>query len=516
MSVNENLYSIFERHFPDDRAPALELPDGATYSYGQLRDASGRYARLFRDLGVTPGDRIAAQAEKSPQALFAYLGCLRAGAVYLPLNPAYRAAEIAYFLADAEPRVFISAPARASELKDAVDAAAVAHFLDLDEAGRGTLFEAAMASPADAETAERQPDDVAAICYTSGTTGRPKGAMLTHRNLSSNALTLHRLWGFAPGDVLLHALPIFHVHGLFVAVGTALLNGSKMIFMSRFDAAQVQRHLSGATVMMGVPTFYTRLLADPAFDASACRNMRLFVSGSAPLLASTFNAFRERTGHAILERYGMTEAGMITSNPLSGERRAGTVGFALPGVEVRVADSAGRELAPEEIGVLEVRGPNVFKGYWRKPEKTAEDMRSDGFFVTGDNAFMDADGYVHIVGRSKDLVITGGYNVYPKEVELVIDAVEGVRESAVFGVPDADYGEAVVAAVVANANGPALTEASIQSLLRDRLAGFKVPKVVCFVDELPRNTMGKVQKNVLRDRFGDVRQAVGHASNGPR
>ncbi len=496
--MSENLYADFEARFPADRAaPALVLADGTTWSYGDLERETGRIAGLLRDLGVAPGDRVAVQVEKSPQALFAYLACLKAGAVYLPLNTAYKGGEIAYFLGDAEPTVFVCDPARQGELQPVADKAGVRHVLTLDSDGAGTLAERAATFSSECETVQRDGDDLAAICYTSGTTGRSKGAMLSHRNLSSNALTLHEVWGFQPGDVLLHALPLFHVHGLFVASNTALLNGSKMIFLPRFDAEEVIRLLPGATVMMGVPTFYVRLLEHPEFTPEACRHTRLFISGSAPLRAEDSDAFHARTGFRILERYGMTEAGMITSNPLDGERRPGTVGFPLPGVEVRVSDSEGRVLPRGEVGVLEIKGPNLFQGYWRMPEKTAEEFRPDGYFITGDNAFVDADGYVHIVGRAKDLIISGGYNVYPKEVEIVIDGLDSVKESAVFGVPHPDFGEAVAAAVVPEP-GANPDEAAIIQAVKAELANYKVPKRVFLVDSLPRNTMGKVQKNELR------------------
>lgn len=499
--MSENLYDILEAGFRDNAAqPAIELADGTTWRYGELMTSVGRIARLLLDLGVAPGERVAVQVEKSPAALFTYLACFKAGAVYLPLNTAYTASEVAYFLGDAEPRVFVCDPARLDELRPIAEAAGVAHVLTLDAAGGGSLAERAAGMDGEVRTVPRAGDDLAAICYTSGTTGRSKGAMLTHRNLSSNARTLHRVWGFRPGDVLLHALPLFHVHGLFVASNTALLNGSKMIFLARFDAGEVVRLLPGATVMMGVPTFYVRLLERDDFTAALCRDMRLFIAGSAPLHPETFAAFERRSGHRILERYGMTEAGMITSNPLDGERRPGTVGFPLPEVEVRVCDEAGQVLGPDEVGVLEVRGPNLFKGYWRKPEKTAEEFRPDGFFITGDNARIDSRGYVHIVGRAKDLIISGGYNVYPKEVELALDELPGVGESAVFGVPHPDFGEAVTAAVVPAGDGAPEADAIIAAA-KQRLAAYKVPKRVFFTDALPRNTMGKVQKNELRERY---------------
>ena len=507
--MSENLFQRLEAGFPADREQtAILQPDGRSYSYAALEAASGRLARLLGRLGVAPGDRVAVQVEKSAEALFLYLACLRAGAIYLPLNTAYTPAEIAYFLGDAEPKVFVCAPAAEAALRDT--AAGVAHLLTLGQmggqAGDGSLMEAARGLDPEAGCAEVAADDIAAILYTSGTTGRSKGAMLSHGNLASNAAALHRIWGFRAGDVLLHALPLFHVHGLFVASNTALLNGSRIILLPRFDVAEVLRLLPEATVFMGVPTFYTRLLAAPGFGREACRNVRLFVSGSAPLLTETFEAFQARCGHRILERYGMTEAGMITSNPLEGERRPGTVGLPLPDVQVRIRAEDGAEIPAGEIGVLELKGPNVFKGYWRNPEKTAEEFRPDGFFVSGDLARIDAEGYVHIVGRAKDLIISGGYNVYPKEIEQAIDELPGVVESAVIGLPHPDFGEAV-GAVVIRAPGHAGLEAdTVIAALKERLAGFKVPKQVFFAESLPRNTMGKVQKNELREAY---KQAFG-------
>jgi malonyl-CoA/methylmalonyl-CoA synthetase len=502
--MSDNLYEIFEARFAKagDQA-AIELGDGTTWSYRDLQAEVGRIARLLLDLGVAPGDRVAVQVEKSPRALFAYLACFKAGAIYLPLNTAYKGGEIEYFLGDAEPRVFVCDPARLDELKPIADKTGVAHVLTLDASGGGSLAEQSADLDSNIPTVPREADDIAAICYTSGTTGRSKGAMLSHRNLSSNARTLHEIWGFQPGDVLLHALPLFHVHGLFVASNTALLNASKMIFLPKFDADEVIRLLPKATVMMGVPTFYVRLLEREAFTREVVRNMRLFVAGSAPLHPDTFAEFERRTGHRILERYGMTEAGMITSNPLDDERRPGTVGFPLPGVEARVCGEDGKVLENGEVGVLEIKGPNLFKGYWRKPDKTAEEFRDDGFFITGDNALIDNRGYVHIVGRAKDLIISGGYNVYPKEVEIVIDDLPGVKESAVYGVPHPDFGEAVTATVVPEGADAPDEQTVIQSV-KKQLANYKVPKRVFFAETLPRNTMGKVQKNQLRDEHKTI------------
>lgn len=499
-----NLYDLLRQHFPDDRGQTLlETPDGQTMSYAELEAGAGRMARLLADSGVVPGDRVAAQIEKSPEALLLYLAVLRCGGVYLPLNTAYKGGEVGYFLGDAEPRVLVCTPQNEAALSDTAAKAGVAEVLSLGDRGDGSLLERSRDLAPDFETVPRDGDDLAAILYTSGTTGRSKGAMLSHANLGSNSLTLCDAWGFTADDVLIHALPVFHTHGLFVATHCVLLSGARMLYLNRFDADTVLDLLPRATAMMGVPTFYTRLLASPRLTREACAHIRLFVSGSAPLLADTFEEFEQRTGHRILERYGMTETTMNTSNPLSGERRAGTVGFPLPGVEVRIADEDGKMLAQGEVGVLEVKGPNVFRGYWRQPEKTAAEFRKDGFFITGDVAMIDERGYIHIVGRAKDLIISGGFNVYPKEIELCIDQIEGVQESAVIGVPHPDFGEAVVAVVKRAGGGAEVTADKIQSTAKAELANFKVPKKVFFVDELPRNTMGKVQKNLLRDRFKD-------------
>ncbi|MEE8544198.1 MAG: malonyl-CoA synthase [Alphaproteobacteria bacterium] len=503
--MTENLYELFRGRFPaDSSAPFIEAEDGRTWSYRELDQTSGRFARLLTTLGVAKGDRVAVLTDKSPQAILFYLACLRAGAIYLPLNTAYRRPEVEHVLADAEPAVMVCAPKRQAEFGMSARAAGVRHLLTLDAKGGGTLVDSSRDLAPGFESAAVSGDELAALLYTSGTTGRPKGAMLSHGNLAANALTLHRAWGFEAGDVLLHALPIFHTHGLFVAINCVLLNGSAMLLLPRFDAARVIAHLPRATVFMGVPTYYLRLLGHPGLDAACCAGMRLFVSGSAPLLDETFHAFHARTGHTILERYGMTETGMNTSNPLAAERRAGTVGPPLPGVEARVVDAAGGVVARGEAGVLEVRGANVFKGYWRDPEKTRAEFRADGFFVTGDLARIDSDGYVSIVGRARDLIISGGYNVYPKEVEARIDAIDGVEESAVVGVPHPDFGEAVTAAVKLSPGGAALSAEAIGERLADELANYKLPKRIYFVDELPRTAMGKVQKNVLRERYREA------------
>ena len=500
MSHDANLYSLLRSHFPAAAdATCLELADDKRITYADIDARSGRLAGLLADLGVVPGDRVMVQVDKSPEAVILYLACLRAGAVFLPLNTAYTAREVEYFLNDAEPRVVVCSPAAEPEVSPLAQQAN-SILLTLDDAGGGTLMGCFAEAPDSDLVVPMKGDDLASILYTSGTTGRSKGAMLSHDNLASNAKVLHDYWGWRDGDVLIHALPIFHVHGLFVALHTALLNGSPMLFLNKFNAEAVLERLPRATVLMGVPTFYVRLLELDGLDRERVANMRLFISGSAPLLEETFHAFEQRTGHRILERYGMTEAGMITSNPLDGERLPGTVGFFLPGGSGRIADENGNEAARGEPGVLEIKGPNVFQGYWRMPEKTAEEFRQDGHFITGDVATMAEDGRVAIVGRAKDLVISGGYNIYPKEIELLIDAIPGVRESAVIGVPHPDFGEAVAAVVVADGSAE-LDEACVQAALADDLARFKQPKRVYFVDELPRNTMGKVQKNQLREDY---------------
>ena len=484
-----------------DDALFADMPDGSRVSYGNLWAGAERMAAALAGLGLEAGDRVAVQAEKSLEALQLYLGTVLAGGVFLPLNTAYTPAEVGYFLSDARPRVFVCDPARHEALSPVVEEADVAHHLGLDADGRGSLRDKMEAQSTGFAAVARAADDLAAILYTSGTTGRSKGAMLSHDNLASNSLTLIEAWRFSAEDVLIHALPIYHTHGLFVATNVTLLAGSALIFMPKFDADAIAAALPRATVLMGVPTFYVRLLDHPGLTREAVAGMRLFVSGSAPLLAQTHDAWRERTGHAILERYGMTETNMNTSNPYEGDRRAGTVGFPLPGVEVKITDpESGAALPQGETGMIEVRGPNVFKGYWQMPEKTAEELRADGFFITGDLGTIDADGYIAIVGRGKDLIISGGFNVYPKEIEGLIDDLDGVAESAVIGLPHPDFGESVAAVVVPEA-GADLSAETIQDALADRLARFKQPRAVMLVEELPRNTMGKVQKNVLRERY---------------
>ncbi|MCR9213869.1 MAG: AMP-binding protein [Proteobacteria bacterium] len=496
--TNQNLYTLFENSFPDDRTlTVFEGPEIASWTFADITSLSAQMTHLMVELGAAPGDRVAVQVGKSVEAVVLYLACLRAGLVYLPLNTAYKSAEIDYFLGDAKPIIVVCDPASREELLNLDGASEVTEFLTLDGAGKGSLLDRSTSYPKDFETAARAAGDLAAILYTSGTTGRSKGAMLTHDNLASNAQSLHKAWHFEPGDILLHALPIFHVHGLFVALHCAFLNGSKIIYLTKFDPQVVISQLPKSTVFMGVPTFYVRLLAETSFTAEACNNMRLFTAGSAPLLEETFTAFSERTGQVILERYGMTEAGMITTNPYDGERKAGTVGFPLDN-DVRIADEDGNLVQEGEIGILEIKGPNVFKGYWQMPEKTASEFRSDGYFITGDMTRKGDDGYYRIVGRSKDLIISGGYNVYPKEIESFIDDMPGVKESAVVGRPHPDFGEAVIAFIVTDGTVADLKAEDVTQFVKEKLANFKVPKEVFLIKELPRNTMGKVQKNELR------------------
>ncbi|MBV6271306.1 malonyl-CoA synthase [Alcaligenaceae bacterium CGII-47] len=510
MERNANLYAILAAGFATDRdAVAIETPT-RTYSWADIEQTSARIAGLLQSLGVAPGSRVAVQVHKSPEALMLYLATLRAGLVYLPLNTAYHAAEVEYFLTDAEPAVVVCDPANQKWIADLAQQAGTAHVYTLDADGSGSLMEEAASQEAVFQTVHSQPDDLAAILYTSGTTGRSKGAMLSHDNLASNALTLKRYWGWRADDVLLHMLPIFHVHGLFVASHGALLAGAKMIWLPRLDIDQALHYLPRCTLMMGVPTYYVRLLADPRFTPEVCRNMRLFISGSAPLLAETFHQFQQRSGNTILERYGMSETGMITSNPYEpalGERLAGTVGPALPGETVRVVDDEDRPVDLGQTGHVQVRGPNVFAGYWRMPEKTRQEFTEDGWFRTGDLGTLGGPGipdhYLSIVGRSKDLIISGGYNVYPKEIELVLDVQPGVEESAVIGVPHADFGEMVVAIIVPKV-GQVLDIEGIQASLKTCLANFKMPKQIHVIDALPRNTMGKVQKNVLRQQYKNL------------
>ena len=499
--ANANLFAALRAAFPHHLdAIAIETDNGLNYSWRDLERATAMMANLLKSLGLPEGARIAVQVEKSVEAVMLYLATLRAGYVFLPLNTAYQSAEIEYFVGNAEPAVVVCSSKNFGWVSKIAFKAGTQHVFTLDDNRSGSLLERAAHCSDHHQVVLRQADDLAAILYTSGTTGRSKGAMLTHGNLLSNAQVLKDYWGWQPGDVLMHVLPIFHVHGLFVALHGALLNGSKMIWMARFDPKRVIEKLPEATVFMGVPTLYVRLLAEHGLNRESTRNMRLFVAGSAPLLIETFVAWQERTGHTILERYGMSETIMLTSNPYQGERRGGTVGLPLPGVSLRVVDGQGAVLASGEIGDIQVKGPNVFAGYWRMPEKTAEEFTADGFFKTGDVGRVDAEGYVTIVGRSKDLIISGGYNVYPAELESFINDLPGVSESAVVGVPHADFGEVGVAVVVAKP-GMQLDAGQILAALKARLANYKVPKQCHVVADLPRNAMGKVQKNLLRAQY---------------
>ncbi|MEO6215794.1 MAG: malonyl-CoA synthase [Sphingomonas sp.] len=499
-----NLYDRFFDRFADRLTePFIVHPDGRAILYSDLHDATGRIANLFASLGIGRGDRIAMQVDKSAEALLVYLATLRVGAIHLPLNPAYTPRELDYFLRDAEPKLFLCSPANEPVLGTLCSEAGIPHVLTLGTAGDGSLLDQAEAMPAAFATLDVADDALAAILYTSGTTGRSKGAMLTHDNLGSNAETLQALWRFDRDDVLLHALPIFHTHGLFVATNLVLLSAARMIFLPVFDLDAMIRLLPQASVLMGVPTFYSRLLSRPDFTRKLARDMRLFISGSAPLSAEVHREFSARTGHAILERYGMTETNMNSSNPYDGARVPGSVGFPLPGVDIRITDPETAASLPQaSIGMIEVRGPNVFAGYWRMPEKTAEEKRADGWFVTGDLGRFDEAGYLFISGREKDMIISGGLNVYPAEVEGLIDELPGVAECAVIGVPHPDLGEGVVAVIAAKAPG-AVDGGAVRAALADSLASFKRPKLVFVVDQLPRNAMGKIQKAELRKLYGD-------------
>ena len=500
---NQNLFSILhERGFSNPGAPCLTIHGGRRWTYGEIDALSAQMAGALMATGARPGDRISVQIEKSAENVALYLAALRSGLVYTPLNTAYTKDEIAYFLEDGEPAIFVCDPAQEEALATVAKQTGCNAVLTIDENGDGSLMNAVERSEPFDDCVTRHGDDLAAILYTSGTTGRSKGAMLSHDNLASNATALHQLWGFEAGDVLLHALPIFHVHGLFVAFHTAMLNGSEILFLPKFDVNAIRKTLPGSTVMMGVPTFYSRLLAEEDFTKEECRHMRLFISGSAPLTEETHKGFSARTGHDILERYGMSEAGMITSNPLDGDRIAGTVGYPLWGVDLRIANENGEALPVGEAGAVEIRGPNVFKGYWRMPEKTAEEFTEDGWFKTGDIGALSDDGRLTLVGRAKDLIIAGGYNIYPKEIEAVLDTVSGVSESAVIGVPHPDMGEGVVAVLVAGKNLAASDDALREAM--SSLARFKQPRKFIWIDALPRNAMGKVQKQVLRVQYADV------------
>jgi len=500
---NQNLFAAlraaFPRHLNDI---AIETDSGLNYLWSDLERATAMMANLLKSLKLPAGARVAVQVEKSVEAAMLYLATLRAGYVFLPLNTAYQSAEIEYFIGNAEPAVVVCASKNLGWISAIANKAGTKHVFTLDDNRTGTLLAEAAKQSDRHRVAQKGADDLAAILYTSGTTGRSKGAMLSHGNMLSNALVLKDSWGWKEGDVLIHALPIFHVHGLFVALHGALINGSKMIWLGKFDPALVVRRMRDATVFMGVPTLYVRMLQEPGLTREATANMRLFIAGSAPLLIETFNEWKERTGQTILERYGMSETAMLTSNPyaqVQGERRGGTVGFPLPGVSLRVRSEQAGPCTTDEIGGIEVRGPNVFRGYWRMPEKTKEEFTADGYFKTGDVGKIDSRGYVTIVGRSKDLIISGGYNVYPAEIEGYINEMDGVAESALVGVPHPDFGEVGVAIVIAKA-GVNVDADKVVAQLKAKLANFKIPKRCFVVAELPRNTMGKVQKNVLRDQ----------------
>lgn len=500
--MSHNVFELFASRFADHLDdPFLSTPGERTFTYGDMDQRSAAIASALAQTGTAVGDRVVAQIDKSADAVALYLACLRAGFVYVPLNTAYTAEEVGYFIGDAEATAFVFSPARAAKVRPVGEIAGVPNLLTLGTEGDGSLAEAADSVEIDSTVVARQADDMACMLYTSGTTGRSKGAMLTHANLASNGLALHSIWRFREGDVLLHPLPIFHVHGLFVALHCAILNASEVIFLTKFDVDDVRAYLPSSTVMMGVPTYYTRLLAEDDFGPEDCESIRMFTCGSAPLTPVVFKEFTARTGHTICERYGMTECGIITSNPPEGQRVAGTVGYALPQVEMRVVDDEGNPVDADEIGKVEVKGPNVFPGYWQLPEKTAEEMTEDGFFRTGDIGSMSEDGRLALVGRSSDMIISGGFNVYPKEIELLLDSIPGVTESAVVGLPHPDFGEGVAAFIVGSEE---LTDEQLAGELAERLARFKQPKTYVFVEELPRNAMGKVQKSQLRSDFEET------------
>jgi malonyl-CoA/methylmalonyl-CoA synthetase len=500
----ENIYSHFQKQFLlQGSKVVLTTESGKEYSYSDIDQESSRLAGFLTDLGVEPGDRVSVQVHKSPEAVCLYLACLRAGFVFHPLNTGYQVNELEYFLENAAPVLVVCDAVVMELITPLAKTAGVANVLSLNKDGTGSLIELSREVASDFGVVCRKETDLAALLYSSGTTGVPKGIMLTHNNLITNTKSLVEVFGFSDKDCLLHALPIFHVHGLFVALGCVFLSGASMQWIANFNVGKVIDLLPKCTVMMGVPTYYTRLLSEESFGLNTVKNIRLFVSGSAPLLEETFAEFEGRTGHRILERYGMTETNMNTSNPLEGKRKPGTVGLPLPGIIVRITDECGNEMSRGEVGNVQVKGPNVFKGYWKLPEKTAEDFTEDGYFNTGDKGYIDDEGYLSIVGRSKDMVITGGLNVYPKEIELLIDGLQGVEESAIIGLPHPDFGEGVVAIVVCDI-GVELFESHIISEVKENMANFKVPKRVVFVDELPRNTMGKVQKNLLRDRYKNL------------
>jgi malonyl-CoA/methylmalonyl-CoA synthetase len=500
--LSHNIYELFATKFANARdEPFLTLPDGAGHTYGDLDRRSAAMAAVLADGGARPGDRVVVQVDKSADAVALYFACLRAGFIYVPLNTAYTAEEVGFFLGDAGPAVFVFPPDLAPKLSAVADIADVPTTFTLGYDGSGTLADLASQITPLGTVVARDADDVACMLYTSGTTGRSKGAMLTHRGIATNALALHNIWRFRPGDVLLHTLPVFHVHGLFVALHPAILNTSEVIFLLRFDVDAIRAGLRRSTVMMGVPTHYNRLLADPSFGRHDCQTIRMFTSGSAPLTEAVFHEFTERTGHTICERYGMTECGIITSNPPEGKRVAGTVGYPLPEMELRITNRSDEKIPAGEVGQVQVRGPHLFKGYWQLPDKTAEVTTDDGFFHTGDIGWVEGDGRLTLVGRSSDMIISGGYNVYPKEIEQQLDQIPGVVETAVVGLPHGDYGEAVTAFVVAD---PDVTDDSMEAAIADNLARFKQPRRYVYLDQLPRNTMGKIQKAELRRVFADL------------
>jgi malonyl-CoA/methylmalonyl-CoA synthetase len=511
LGLNHNLFCALRNGFPSDMtACAVETDSGLCYSWQDLDHASAMVANMLESLALPQGARIAVQVEKSVEAMVLYLAALRAGLVYVPFSAAYRSAEMAYFLQDAQPAVVVCQGASFGWMSKLAFLAGATYVFTLNDDRTGSLLQRSGRFSVDHVVAPVNADDPAAIIYTSGTTGRSKGAMLTHGNLLSNAKVLQTYWDWQPGDVLIHALPIFHVHGLFVAIHGALLNGSKMLWLNKFDPTVVLQKLPKATVFMGVPTMYVRLLSEPDLNADMVHNMRLFISGSAPMLMETFNEWQRRTRHTVLERYGMSETVMLTSNPCKaadGARRGGTAGRPLPGVQLRVCGDQGQDLPLGEVGGVQVTGTGVFKGYWNMPDKTAEEFTADGYFKTGDVGRLDSHGYLTLVGRSKDLIISGGYNVYPAEIEAAINAMAGVSECAVVGIPDADFGEVGVAVVVAKPEGSdgalgVIQAQSILSQLKSQLANFKIPKQCYLVPELPRNAMGKVLKNVLRAKYG--------------
>jgi malonyl-CoA/methylmalonyl-CoA synthetase len=503
---NKNLFALFEEHFPADRnSPLLSTLDGDVCSYADAMDESARFARCLSDMGLQRGDRVTVQVEKSPAAIWLYFACLRGGFVFHPLNTDYQLDELVYFVSNAEPSAIVCDPSKESLFRELVKDKHC-EVLTLDAQGQGQLYDATLETAPNFQTRNCKAENTAVLLYSSGTTGVPKGAMLTHGNLAANTAALVEAWGFSQNDCLLHALPLYHAHGLFVGIGCVLLSGCSMVFLPRFNREDVIAALPECTVMMGVPTFYSRLLTDKRFDNKLCADMRLFISGSAPLRPETFAEFRERSGHEILERYGMTETSMNASNPLDGERRPGSVGSALPGITLRVVDNDDKELPAGEIGHLQVKGPNVFPGYWRMRKKSAEEFTEDGFFRTGDEAEIDTDGYVTIVGRAKDMIISGGLNVYPREIESVLDSMDGVAESAVIGAPHPDFGEGVIAVVVTSGS-TTLSGSALIAQLRPHMATFKLPKQVYVVDNLPRNSMGKVQKSVLREQYASSFEA---------